>query len=227
MICSQCGNTVPEGAVSCQACGAPTGGYAAQTQTAGGYAGQTQMAGQPPGPPPYGGPPGPAQGPGPAQAYAFDVARWSQAERITGIATVVLLISLFLPWFTVSVSTAGFGNLVKGGTVSASGSGTDAHGYLWLVFVLGLAIVAFLVLRAGFSQLPFQLPLGPDMLLLIATGINLVLVLVAFFFKPGGSDLLGTGVSVSWAWGAFVGLVAAIAACVPLAIPAFRGGAAR
>ena len=41
-------------------------------------------------------------------AYKFDAARWTLADRIAGIATLVLFISLFLPWFTVSsVSRAG------------------------------------------------------------------------------------------------------------------------
>jgi hypothetical protein len=57
-------------------------------------------------------PPGPAAGPptvaagaasrpaGNLPSFAFDAKRWSQAERITGVATLVLFISLFLPWFT-------------------------------------------------------------------------------------------------------------------------------
>jgi hypothetical protein len=39
-----------------------------------------------------------------------------------------------------------------------------------------------------------------------------VLVILAFLFKPGGSG-------VGWRWGAFVGLVAAIVAVVPLGMP--------
>src|ERR1035441_5657103 len=46
----------------------------------------------------------PAHSSGPAakpmSSFSFDMKRWSQAERITAIASLVLLISLFLPWFT-------------------------------------------------------------------------------------------------------------------------------
>jgi zinc ribbon protein len=187
MICSQCGNSLAEGAAACPQCGKPVSA-------------------------------GPSAARAP-QAFAFDAARWGQAERVTGVATLVLLISLFLPWFTVSVSSS----LLGGHTVaSASGSGVDAHGYLWLVFIVSLAVIAFLVLQAGFATLPFQLPAPPQLLLLGATGLNLLLVLVAFFFKPGTGSLLGSGISVSWAFGAFISLLAAIAACVPLGLPLAR-----
>ncbi|HEY7429715.1 MAG TPA: hypothetical protein VH641_03165 [Streptosporangiaceae bacterium] len=150
-----------------------------------------------------------------SQAFNFDAQRWSQAERITGAASVVLLISLFLPWFSIS------GN-VLGEHISVSVSGTTAHGYLWLVFFLCLAVVAFLVLRAGFQTLPFTVPGGPEMVLLAATAINLLLVLIAFFVN---SDAFAAG--VGWSFGAFIGLLAAIAACVPLALPVLRARTAR
>jgi len=144
----------------------------------------------------------------PAPAFNFDAGRLTQADRITGIASLVLLISLYLPWFSVTV-----------GPYSQSASGTTAHGYLWIVFLLVLAIVAFLVLQAGFAQLPFQLPLGCPQLLLIATGVNALLVLIAFVFKPGGYN---SSFGVGWSFGAFVGLIAAIVACAPLALPVIR-----
>lgn len=146
-----------------------------------------------------------------AQAFGFDAARWSRRERITGAATVVLLISLFLPWF--SVSALG---------VTVSWSGMTAHGYLWLAFALCLGIVGFLVVEEGFLAMPFRLPVGREMLLLAATAVNLLLVLTGFFVYPGA--LLN---GVGWAFGAFVALLAAIAACVPLALPVLRARAAR
>lgn len=193
MICSQCGNSLAEGVAACPRCGSPVYG--------GGGGGST------------GGP----------QAFSFNAARWSQAEKITGVASLILLISLFLPWFTVSFKAPSLGG-VKGTSLSASGSGMDAHGYLWLVFIVCLAVLVLLVLQAGFTTLPFSLPVGAGAVLLGATALNLLLVLVAFFVKPGGdgADILGAGLSIGWAWGAFVGLLAAIAACVPLALPGMR-----
>ena len=55
-------------------------------------------------------------------AYKFDAARWSLADRIAGVASIVLFISLFLSWFGISVI---------GITVTASG--LTAHGYLYIV----------------------------------------------------------------------------------------------
>ena len=71
-------------------------------------------------------------------------------------------------------------------------------------------LVAFLVLMAGYQVLPFKLPVPNERLLLGAAGINLVLVFIAFILVPSnGGD---TAVSIGWAWGAFVGLLAAIVA---------------
>ena len=142
----------------------------------------------------------------------FDMDRLTQADKITGIASFVLLISLFLPWFSVSVGTLGI-------SVSGSGSGTSTHGYLWLVFLLCLVIIGYLVYRALVEKLPFELPLAHEQVLLILTGINFVIVLIAWIFKPSS----GFGaVKVSWAWGSFVSLAAAIVAVAPLAIPAIK-----
>lgn len=191
MICAQCGNNVAEGAAACPRCGAPVAGAASHD------AGQV---------PAGAGGPGAPMAAAPAQPFAFDAGRLSQTDRITGIASLVLLISLFLPWFSVSA-----------GPYSASASGTAAHGYLWIVFLLVLAIEAYLVLQAGFAQLPFQLPLSGEQLLLGATGINLLLVLIAFVFKPGGYSL-----GVGWSFGAFIALIAAIVAFAPLITPIVR-----
>ena len=186
MFCVRCGNQVAEGSATCPNCGAAVGGGATRSAS----------------PAPAGGVSGTV-----AQGYNFEVARLSQADRIAGAATVVLLISLFLPWFSVNL---GFG-------ASFTWSGMSAHGYLWVVFLLCLAIVAFLVFDAGYDELPMRLPVARETVLLAATGLNLLLVLLAFFINPG---YVSNG--VGWSFGAFVGLIAAIAACVPLATPMLR-----
>jgi hypothetical protein len=137
-------------------------------------------------------------------AYKFDAARWSLADRIAGVATVVLFISLFLAWFGVSVI---------GITVTASG--LSAHGYLYLVLILCILIVAYLALRAGWDHLPVSANLPHLTVMLVATIVNLVLVLIAFIDKPGGSG-------VGWEFGAVLGLIAAVAAAAPYAIPPLR-----
>jgi hypothetical protein len=138
-----------------------------------------------------------------ASSFSFDMKRWSQAERITAIASLVLLISLFLPWFTVSFAFA-----------SGSVSGTY-HGWMWIVFLISLAIVLHLVLKAGMSTLPYKLPLPEAQLLVYATAADAILTVLSFLLKPGGSG-------VGWGFGAFVGLIAALVAAFPTAIPALR-----
>jgi hypothetical protein len=155
-----------------------------------------------------------------ASGFNFDITRWQRAEQITGGATLLLIISIFLPWFTVTASTTIAGHTIS---QSGSGSGTAAHGYLWLVFFVGLAVLAVLIIQAGFSQFPVNLPFGVPALLIGLTGLNLLIVLIAFLIKPSvGVATGGLDVSVGWGFGAFVGLICAIAAFVPLVLPATR-----
>lgn len=132
--------------------------------------------------------------------------RWSQAERTTAIATFVLFISLFLPWYTYNFGI---------GSVSVDGLW---HGWMYLALLICLAILVYLVSLAGFSELPFKMPITGVQLLLFGSAANLVLVVLAFIDKPGGVGFSGIG----WGWGAFVGLIAAVIAAVPLGVPALR-----
>ncbi|HLN43600.1 MAG TPA: hypothetical protein VK215_14170 [Acidimicrobiales bacterium] len=135
--------------------------------------------------------------------FKFDARRWSRPQRITLVATAVLFVSLFLPWFTYNY---GFG------TISVDGLW---HGWMYVTLLVSLAVIVYLVARAGFVPMPFELPVAEDRLLLVGTGINVVLTVLAFAFKPGGIGLSGIG----WGFGAIVGLVAAIVAALPYALP--------
>jgi hypothetical protein len=140
-------------------------------------------------------------------AYKFDAERWSLADRIAGVATVVLFISLFLPWFTYS---AGFG----GFSVSFSVNGLW-HGWMYLTLIISIALIAYLVLRAGWDRLPVSQEIPHVSVMLGATVINLVLTLIAFIDKPGGGG-------VGWGFGAIIGLISAAAAAAPYAVPQLR-----
>jgi hypothetical protein len=136
-------------------------------------------------------------------AYKFDVARWSRADEIAGVATIILFISLFLPWFTVSFDFA-----------SGSVNGLW-HGWMYLTLILCIVIVAYLVLRAGWDKLPITQDVPHLTVMMIATIVNLVLVVIAFIDKPGGSG-------VGWGVGAILGVIAAAVAAAPYAIPQLR-----
>jgi hypothetical protein len=227
-FCANCGTQLVPAAASAPSAGyaqssgqgtpagyGPPTGYAQGGQ--GAAAGQYQPAGeQPPAGYPQGGGQYQPQGGGQHQSAArpigpfqFDLKRLSRADQIVGVASLITMISIWLPWF--SVSYAGF---------SGTGSGTDAHGWLWLVFVLDLLILGYLVMRAGWEEAPVRLPFPHTPVLIAATGLQFLIVLIAFFDMPSSDGL--PGVSIGWAWGAFIGLIAAIVAAAPVVTPTVR-----
>ncbi len=212
LTCSNCQTESAEGTQFCPACGAA---LSAPVTGAAVAAGATPPpAASPAAAPPGATPPSAAPPAASASQIKFDADQLARTDRIVGIASFVLLISLFLPWFSVSLGALG----------SASGSGLDAHGYLYVVLILTILIVAAFVFKAlGLLKLPGSSPLSVEQFLLIASAINVVLVILAFVFKPSGFGV----VSVGWAWGSFVGLIAAIVAVVPVAAPAIRARRAR
>ncbi|HEY1651241.1 MAG TPA: hypothetical protein VGG09_05090 [Acidimicrobiales bacterium] len=195
--CPQCQIEASDEATTCSSCGAALGTAAATAA------------------PPPAAPAGAGGGAGAATAsagstvpaYKFDAARWSQADRIAGIATLVLFISLFLDWFSISGGIVGF-------RLTISATGLQAHGYLYIVLILSIVTIAYLVLRAGWDELPISQNLPHLSVMMAATIVNLVLVFIAFIFKPAG----GWG----WSFGAFIGLIAAIVAAAPYAVPQLR-----
>jgi hypothetical protein len=193
--CPQCQSEAPDDASNCSNCGAPLGAPATATQAA----------------PPMGAAPA-AAGAAPAAAssgssipaYKFEASRWSLADRIAGVATIVLFISLFLSWFGITVIG-----------VSVTASGVSAHGWLYIVMIICILEIAYLILRAGWDELPVSMNLPHLTVMLVATIVNLVLVFIAFIDKPGGSG-------VGWEFGAFLALIAAVVAVAPYAIPQLR-----
>ena len=228
MICSQCGNNVAEGAAACPRCGAPqsTGpGASVRVSTVPGRPGGPGTAAGPGGPYAAAGPGGPytaaaAGTPGgapvpAAPAFSLDLKRLTRNDQMVGAATIVFIISLFLPWFTVS-----------GGFLSASVSGLW-HGYMYIALILAIAELAYLVLRAGFEQLPFRLPLEHEQALLAATAVVFALTVLSFVFKPAGASDAFASVNWGWSFGAFIGLAAAVAAVLPLGLPFLRSRTGR
>ncbi len=190
--CPQCQSEAADAATFCPNCGASLA--------------PATTAGAPSPPPPPGAPAGGAASTTGASLppYKFDAARWSTADRIAGIATIVLFVSLFLSWFGVTVI---------GITVTASG--VSAHGWLYIVMILDILIVAYLALRAGWDRLPISQDIPHLTVMMVATIVNLVLVFIAFIDKPGGSG-------VGWEFGAFIALIAAAVAAAPYAVPQLR-----
>ncbi len=226
MTCSQCGSDVAAGSAACPNCGAQQPGNVSQGAESYSTAGAGTGAGTGTGTSTgtgastgtgtgTGAGAGAGTGTGASQAGApraatstpafnFDAKRWTRDDRIVGGATLVFFIALFLPWFTAPGFTVN-GQTFGGGSVNGL-----YHGYMYIDLILALAVLGYLVVRAGFEQLPFDLPLKHEQLLLGATGLTFVLTLISFLTKPTGAG---------WGIGAFIGLIAAIVAVVPLGLP--------
>jgi hypothetical protein len=140
----------------------------------------------------------------------FDLNRLTTVDKTVGVATLITMISLWLPWFSGHYSVLGI-------TSSGSISGTGDHGWLWIEFVLALALIVYLAARAAWDRLPFNLPIAHERLLIAGTGLQFLLILIGFFAMPSTDGI--QGLSVSWDFGAFLALIASIAAFGPVIYP--------
>jgi hypothetical protein len=128
----------------------------------------------------------------------------------------VLLVALFMPWFSGTASN---------GTARVLGSadGPRAHGYVWFVFALAIIVLIVLVARDRIRGVPGNLP-SPDQMLVVATGLALLLTILAAVIKPSPifdivssagaipSVLPNFSFSVSFSYGGFIALAAAVVA---------------
>ena len=141
---------------------------------------------------------------------------WTGSDLAIGGALVILLIALFLPWFSSTVRLAG-----RTAQLSGSADGPTAHGFMWVVFVLAIAALAVLVARDAIYRAPGNLP-TPEQMLLGATGLALLLTILGLVIKPATglstaqlSQLLPhISISIGWSYGGFVALLAALVAFV-------------
>jgi len=139
----------------------------------------------------------------PPREFRLDPRRLSRADQAVGGASLIVLVSLFLPWFGFSAPGA-----------SISVSGTTAHGYLVLVVITALLIAGYLLLRSGWGEFPFPLPVAHETLLLAGTSAQFLLVLTGFLDVP----LAGLG----WEIGAYLAVIAAALAAAQAALPVLR-----
>lgn len=138
----------------------------------------------------------------PGQPFRFDLRRLSRVDQVVGGASLVVFITIFLPWFGISILGQSF-----------TEDGTTAHGYLVIVLILALVLIAYLLLRSGWDEFPVSLPIAHAPLLLIGTGLQFLLVLIGFLDKPAELD---------WEFGAYLCLIASLIATAPLVVPAVR-----
>ncbi len=130
----------------------------------------------------------------------MDVSQLSQGAKIAGGAGLLLLITMFLPWYSVSASFAGF-------EASNSGNAWEVFGFIDIIlFLTAIAAIAVAVMSA--QNRAGAMPLPPGQLLLGLGGLATLLVVFRVLSVPdGGIDV--DGVDVGRKFGLFLGLIAA------------------
>jgi hypothetical protein len=117
-------------------------------------------------------------------------------DRTVGLATLVLLVSFWLPWYSIGPFSA---------------DGLSAHGWLFIAVVDSIVLVLYVLITAfGLGDLAAPGRMSKDQVLALITGVSLALVMLGVLLKPA---------AFSWSWGAFLALAAAIVAFVPFGIP--------
>lgn len=120
----------------------------------------------------------------------------SAKDRVVGPATLVLLVSFWLPWYSV-------------GPLSVDG--ISVHGWLFIAVLNSIVLVLYVLITAfGVGDLAEQGRMSKEQLLALLAGVNVALVLLGLLFKPTG---------LSWSWGALLALAAAIVAFLPYGLP--------
>jgi hypothetical protein len=120
-------------------------------------------------------------------------------DRVAGPATLALLVSFWLPWYSIGALSVG---------------GLSVHGWLAIAVISSIVLVLyFLVTAFDVGDLAGQGRMSKEQLLILMTGTNAVLVVLGFLLKPAG---------FSWSWGAYLALAGAIIAFLPLGIPLIR-----
>jgi hypothetical protein len=131
----------------------------------------------------------------------MDTSRLTTGDMIAGVGGVVLLISLFLPWYGVSVDIAGV-------SASTSGSGWEALGFIdILLLLISVAVIAIVAGRAA-GALPDDLP--APVLLLGLGALAVLLVLYRIIDIPVDGDIPNQ-LDLSRKIGIFIALIASAA----------------
>jgi len=131
----------------------------------------------------------------------MDTSRLTTGDMIAGVGGVVLLISLFLPWYGVSVDVAGF-------SASESANGWEALGFIdILLFLCSVAAIAIVAAKAS-GALSDDLP--APVILLGLGALAVLLVIYRIIDIPTDGDVPDQ-VDLSRKLGIFIALVGAAA----------------
>jgi hypothetical protein len=131
----------------------------------------------------------------------FDINKLSTADKVIGGGAIVFLISMFLPWYGISVGNQSVDN--KGTTYFLTG---------WLPLLLILLVVARVAITrfAPETKLP-ELPVPWSQATLGAAGAAAVLVLLRVLIKSSKLGGFSISIDLDRKYGLFIALLAAIA----------------
>ncbi len=142
-----------------------------------------------------------------AAGTSVDVAAVPRSVWISAGGALVLLLSVFLNWYTLTVSIAGR-------SASKSKSGWDSGATAKIIALLAIVIIAAWLVELYAENVTLPLPAS---IIAGATGVAaLLLVLFKFFSKPasdqvGQFNALGIGhASVDTDWGIWLALISAV-----------------
>jgi hypothetical protein len=121
-------------------------------------------------------------------------------QRLAAYAAIVLLLSMFLPWYEKNVIPPG-GHTLQNDSVSAFGVLTFVEA---AVFLVAAGVLVLLFARA--ERRAFHLPGGDGTVIFIAGLWAALLLFYRVFDRP---DVKGAGGTVGIQWGFFVAFVAA------------------
>lgn len=140
--------------------------------------------------------------PGVAPPYRFELRRLTVADRVIATSAVVLFVALWLPWFHFQNDFA-----------DASVGGINTHSWLAFALLTCVVLIVYLAARAGWDRMPIRIPIAHAPLLLVVGIIQFGIVLIAFLSTP--QDFGHT-------FGAWLALIAALGALLPIALPALQ-----
>lgn len=130
----------------------------------------------------------------------MDVDRLSTGEKIAGASAVLLFIFMFFDWFTVDVDGEGLFSL------SVGGNAWESFGLIDLFLMLTILVaVAVVVIRL--TDALIEPPVSLNAVAAVLGAVSVLLILYRIIDPPGDTSGL-TGVDISPALGAFLGLIA-------------------
>jgi hypothetical protein len=143
------------------------------------------------------------------QAFQRAFNSLSRGRQIAIVAAVLGLISTFLRWYSVSVGVGSY-------SVSASINGWHGWGFLALLgyLVAGIVVLLPLAQRSVRTLIPSLPPDVTEARVVLGAGLAALLGTILFMATEGGGSVSGPGYSAGPSYGAYIGLLCAIAIAV-------------